>query len=337
MTERTGLHRAMIISVALGVVLLGAAGTAAAGDRGRWGKRPKPGPVASASRTATAVPGASPTLTTLPASSPTASGSPAAPSRSAGASTSAAPGTLIPFPANAGFDYQIGQPYGVPAGVGAVSRDHGASPAPGVYNICYVNGFQAQPEELSNWKRTHDDLLLKRGGEYVVDGDWNEVLLDISTSAKRDALVTIVGAWIDECSAKGFDAVEVDNLDSWTRSGGTLTRAQAVAYATQLTGYAHSRGLAMGQKNTVEIAGIGKSQIGFDFAIAESCADYELTEGVMECQGFVDAYGSRVVVIEYDTTHFQQACRRYGSTLSIIQRDRDVTAPGSGTYVYQSC
>src|SRR5947207_11288634 len=59
-------------------------------------------------------------------------------------------------PANAAFDYQIGEPYRPPAGVRVVSRDHDASPAAGLYNICYVNGFQTQTEAAQWWQANHD-------------------------------------------------------------------------------------------------------------------------------------------------------------------------------------
>jgi hypothetical protein len=237
----------------------------------------------------------------------------------------------VPPPVNAGFDYQISSPYQPPAGVGIVSRDHGVSPAAGLYNICYVNGYQAQPEEASWWKNTHGDLLLKQNGSIVVDQGWNEMVLDISTPAKRQALATIVDGWMADCATKGYQAVEVDNLDSWSRSQGLLTQAEAIDYATQLAAYAHSKGLAIAQKNTVEIAKAGKSQVGFDFAIAEECADYD------ECQGYTDVYGGRVIVIEYDSGHFAKACAGYGATLSVVLRDRNVTAPGSSSYMFKSC
>ncbi|MEU3955806.1 endo alpha-1,4 polygalactosaminidase, partial [Streptomyces achromogenes] len=54
-------------------------------------------------------------------------------------------------PKGAGFDYQIGGAYPPPKGVRVVSRDRSDSPAPGLYNICYVNAFQAQPAERSSW------------------------------------------------------------------------------------------------------------------------------------------------------------------------------------------
>lgn len=51
-----------------------------------------------------------------------------------------------------------------------VSRDHTASPAAGLYNICYVNAFQAQEGAESEWD---SDLLLRdSSGEIVYDGGW---------------------------------------------------------------------------------------------------------------------------------------------------------------------
>ena len=83
-------------------------------------------------------------------------------------------------PANAKFDYQIGAAYTPPSGVKVVSRDRTASPAAGLYNICYVNVFQTQPDEIAWWQANHDDLLLRdSSGNYVIDGDWGENLIDV--------------------------------------------------------------------------------------------------------------------------------------------------------------
>jgi hypothetical protein len=267
--------------------------------------------------------------------SPTASPSTSTPAVQApttpAATTSPAPVGYAPPPANAGVDYQIGDPYRPPAGVQVVSRDHDAAPAAGLYNICYVNGYQTQTEAADWWQSNHPDLLLRHDGKLVIDGDWNEILLDVRTAAKRAALAGIVGAWIDQCAAKGYKAVEVDNFDTYSRSQGLLTTDQALAYAKLLAAHAHAKGLAIAQKNTVELAKTARASVGFDFAVAEQCADYD------ECQGYTSVYGDHVIIIEYDTKHFQQACARYGSTLSIVRRDRNVTAPGSSSYKFASC
>lgn len=236
-----------------------------------------------------------------------------------------------PPPGNAGFDYQIGAAYPPPSGVQVVSRDRTATPAAGVYTICYVNAYQAQPGELAWWRSNHDDLLLHDAdGNEVVDPGWNEVLLDTSTAAKRQALADIVGGWIDGCAADGFRAVEPDNLDSWTRSTSLLDRADALAYARLLTARAHAAGLAIGQKNTTQVADVGR-RTGFDFAVAEECAEYD------ECGDYTSAYGDEVFVVEYDRAGFTKACRDVGDRVSVVLRDTDVTAPGSDTYVYDAC
>jgi hypothetical protein len=236
-----------------------------------------------------------------------------------------------PPPANAGFDYQIGEAYPPPAGARVITRDRAAEPVPGRYTVCYVNAFQAQPEELGWWRAHHRGLLLHdRAGAEVVDRDWNEVLLDISTADRRTAVAAVVDRWLDGCATRGFRAVEPDNLDSWTRSGGLLDRDDATRFARLLTDHAHARGLAVGQKNTPELAGTRRST-GFDFAVAEECGRYD------ECDTYTDAYGAEVFVIEYRRRDFTTACRRWGPRLSIVFRDRSVSAPSTPGYRHAAC
>jgi hypothetical protein len=287
-------------------------------------------------RSTSAIPRPVPAPTTRgpsPRSTPTqAAGQDSATPRSTGL-----PSDITLPPVNAGFDYQLGGAYTVPRGVGVVSRDSEDSPASGVYSICYINAFQTQPDDSSWWKSEHPDLLLRGANGYVVDSEWDEILLDISTEAKRQALMKIVGPWIDGCATSGFEAVEPDNLDSWTRSGARLTQTHAVAFSRLLVSRAHAAGLAIGQKNALSLGKAARTSIGFDFAIAESCADYEMSEGVPECQGYRDVYGNHVIVIEYDDEHFDLACERFGASLSIVRRDVELSTPGSREYVFDRC
>ncbi|MFD7896330.1 endo alpha-1,4 polygalactosaminidase [Streptomyces sp. NPDC059743] len=224
--------------------------------------------------------------------------------------------------ADEAFDYQLGGAYEPPAGVRTVIRDRTADPAPGAYNICYVNAYQAQPDAVAWWQRNHPELLLRDAdGASVVDEEWQEPLLDISTEDRRDRLAHIVGGWIDGCAERGFDAVEADNLDSYLRSDGLLDRRQAAGFARLLAERAHRAGLAIGQKNAVEMSGL-RDTIGFDFAVAEECARYD------ECGRYADTYDDRVLVIEYRPTDFTVGCREWGDRLAIVLRDRDVVPAG---------
>ena len=229
------------------------------------------------------------------------------------------PATVTLPPVDADWDYQLGGARGVPDHVTVVDRDRKAEPLEGAYSICYVNGFQSQPDEKRFW-RDHWSLVLKEDGEPVVDEAWGEWLLDIRTTAKRGRLAEIVGRWTARCADDGFSAVEYDNLDSFSRSHGLVSRADARAFARLLVASAHDAGLAAGQKNWVELGEDGP-EIGFDFAIAEECGRWR------ECQGYVDTYGEHVLVVEYRRVDFRWTCDRFGS-LSVVRRDVDLGDDG---------
>ena len=241
-----------------------------------------------------------------------------------------APPTRVTLPPEGvAFDYQLGGEYVPPSGVGIVSRDRTA-PAAGVYDICYVNGFQAQENELQWWRDNHDDLLLRTsGGSLVIDEDWNEALLDIGTGAKRDALADVVGAWIDGCAAGGYEAVEIDNLDTYARSSGLLTQDDAVAMIALFSARAHAANLAIAQKNSAEIID-RRDAMGTDFVVNEECAHYD------ECSVFTDAYGAATLEIEYERDDFDRACAAPHAN-PIILRDRDLRPVGARGYVYERC
>jgi Glycoside-hydrolase family GH114 len=239
-------------------------------------------------------------------------------------------------PVNGRFDYQIGGSYAPAAGVRIVDRDRQSSPANGIYSICYVNAFQTQPEEASWWRRLHPSLLLRdSAGHPVEDPDWpGEFMLDTSTATKRSALLKVVGSWLDGCAHKGFRAVEPDNLDSWTRSKGLLTKADNLAFAESLVRRGHHDGLAVAQKNTTELGSAGRRTARFDFAIAEECQVYA------ECGAYTSVYGRHVIEIEYTDNaraYYLKACTVRGNRISIILRDRDVVPRGDPAYRYQAC
>ena len=210
----------------------------------------------------------------------------------------ASPSIVLP-PANGPFDYQLGGAYPPPTGVTVVSRDRTDAPALGLYNICYVNGFQVQPGEEASWE---PDLILRdANGDPIIDPDWDEWLLDVSSANKRTRIAAVVGGWITGCAADGFDAVEIDNLDSYSRSGGRIAQNDAVAFMALLSGAAHTAGLAIAQKNSTEILS-RRSEMGTDFAVAEECSRYD------ECGDYVGVYGHHVLMIEYRAADFTKGC-----------------------------
>ncbi|MEU5282317.1 endo alpha-1,4 polygalactosaminidase [Streptomyces asoensis] len=238
-------------------------------------------------------------------------------------------------PVNAPFDYQIGGAYQPAADVKVVTRDVKESPAKGLFNICYVNAFQTQEEgDVGGPQDWDQDLLLTdEDGNWVIDPDWDEVILDITEDGKRSRIAQEINKQIDTCDNKGFDAVELDNYDTYTRDvvKGAITAEDAQKYIRLLSAHAHNQGLAVGQKNTVDLSDQHVKN-GLDFAIAEECGDPRWNE----CDQYVAAYGSHAIFIEYTDEGMQNACA-FADKVSVIQRDVAVSKPGSRTYVRKTC
>lgn len=260
------------------------------------------------------------------AEQPTEPGTAPAPASPADATAARLP------PVGASPDYQLGGAYTPSEGVGIVARDRSDPPADDVYSICYVNGFQTQPGESEDWPAT---AMLHQDGQPVIDPEWpDEILLDTSTPEKRQRILNIVTPWIIGCADDGFDAVEFDNLDSYTRSDGALSLGGNLALAREFVAVAHDAGLAAGQKNSAEDTVELQSQAGFDFAVTEECAAFR------ECDAYTDVYGPHVVAIEYtrgEGPTFSELCAQSGSPVSMVHRDRDLTLPGDPGYVFEIC
>ena len=244
-------------------------------------------------------------------------------STSSPSSTSAAT-----IPGSGTFDYQLGGASTIPDGARIVVRDATASPAPGVMSVCYVNAFQTQPGDP--WP---SDLLVRGDdGRPIVDPDWpDENIIDIATPDRRATAAARVGDTVDHCAREGFAGVELDNLDSYTRSDGAFDADAALAFARLLIGRAHRAGLVVAQKNAVDLAARGRDA-GFDFAITEECDRYD------ECSAASDVYGSSVLDIEYTDNlrgSFGDVCRR--TPVRTILRDRALVPAGTPGHVYAHC
>lgn len=158
--------------------------------------------------------------------------------------------------------------------------------AKGAKVICYVDAGTYEPG------RSDSNSLLPYRGNGVA-GWPGEYWLDIR---QVDALRPIMQARMAACKAKGFDAIEPDNIDGYQNSSGfPLTSTDQLVYNKMLADTAHSLGLSIGLKNDVDQ--IAQLEPWFDWALNEECYDYN------ECGGysaFVNA-GKAVWIAEYRT------------------------------------
>lgn len=241
-------------------------------------------------------------------------------------------GGYTDLPTEGTFDYQLGGAYDTTADI--VVRDSTEDPQPGAYNICYLNGFQTQPGQSQSWAGSDFDVLLRDGaGEPVADPQWpDEYILNPNTQESRSAILAVLGPQIEGCASTGFDAVEFDNLDTWTRFDG-ISREGALELAASYVELAHANGLAAGQKNASEMAAAGR-RLGFDFAITEECAAWE------ECGLFTEQYGQRVLQVEYPEGlrgSFADLCSSPDRAERAILRDRALAPSGETGHLLLAC
>ncbi len=91
---------------------------------------------------------------------------------------------------------------------------------------------------------------------------------------RLDILAPIMGARLDMCKSKGFDAVDADNVDGYTNATGfPLTAADQLRFNRWLAQAAHARGLSIGLKNDLDQ--VGDLVADFDFAVSEQCMEYD--------------------------------------------------------------
>lgn len=242
-----------------------------------------------------------------------------------------APTAPIPtLPVGVASDYQLSAPYPTTAAI--VVRDQRSAIAPGAFNVCYVNAFQTQPGRKRWWQRQHPRLLLRDSdGQLVRDPNWKrEYLLDISTAHNRSRLHRILRPQLRRCAERGFDAVEPDNLDSWTRSAGRLRPIHAIRFSRLLAHTAHTSGLAIAQKNARSLLP-RRADVGWDFAVVEDCGRYH------ECRAFVREYSGAVLAVEYSRGTFRRVCARLRGQMNIVLRDRRLASPAQRGHLYATC
>lgn len=88
---------------------------------------------------------------------------------------------------------------------------------------------------------------------------------------------------IQACKAKGFVAVDPDNVDGYTNDPGfPLTADDQLDYNKFLAATAHSLDLSVGLKN--DVGQLAELVDHFDFAVNEQCHVYS------ECRGYQDTF-----------------------------------------------
>jgi len=162
--------------------------------------------------------------------------------------------------------------------------------------ICYVS-----VGSFEDWRPDKDAFPQEvLGKEY--EGWSGERWLDIR---RIERLAPIMRARLDVCAAKGFDAVEPDNIAVYEEDTGfPISFEENVRYARWLAEEAHARGLAIGLKNGPGM--VPELADTFDFAITEEAFAHGFARAFLP---FLRA-GKAVFDAEYTDTEvdWERAC-----------------------------
>jgi hypothetical protein len=170
--------------------------------------------------------------------------------------------------------------------------------AAGGHAYCYV--------DVGTWENWRSDagrfpasVLGKRNG-------WpGERWLDVR---RLDVLGPLMTHRMDVCKTKGFDGVQLDNVDGWqTKTGFPLTQGDYQAYTAWMANQAHARGMSAAWENAIENA--TALQPYMDALILEQCYQYQECDG---SRAMIDA-GKWVGGVEYKKAWSDlRFCSTYG-------------------------
>lgn len=158
--------------------------------------------------------------------------------------------------------------------------------AKGTRAVCYMSAGTFEPYRPDS--AAFPEIVKGRAVQGWPDEKW----LDIR---RLDVLGPIMESRLDLCKAKGFDAVEPDNVDGYSnKSGFPLSGDDQLKYNRFIAAAAHARGLSVGLKNDIDQVKLLVAD--FDWTLNEQCFEYR------ECSALTlfIAAGKPVFNVEYD-------------------------------------
>ena len=176
--------------------------------------------------------------------------------------------------------------------------------------ICY---FSAGTYE--NWRSDAGTFPKSVLGKALPD--WpGEKWLDI----RSDALKPIMKKRMDKAQALGCDGIDPDNVDGYSnKSGFPLTADDQVKYLKWLASEAHSRGMGIGLKNSLDLISKYKLATVFDWAMNEQCYQYD------ECDKLKPFIANKkpvyIAEYEYDSTKYCTRANADGFMLAVYNLD----------------
>lgn len=197
--------------------------------------------------------------------------------------------------------------------------------------VCYIetgdigNYYSASEEGLSS---TYFAQLQSAGDLGNQQQGYPEYYLNINAPST----LTIIEAMISQqCAAKGFDAVETDNDETWQYDTGfSISETQDESYMAAIANYTHSLGMAWFLKNPDDVGDPSFSDAMYplaDAVITEQCNQYQT------CADLGDFIGHKAIFnAEYVPTTAASFCpadnaANFNGVLFDVNLDGDTRVP----------
>jgi hypothetical protein len=215
-------------------------------------------------------------------------------------------------------------------GEGASASDVAAIHAAGAEAVCYVD-----VGSLENWRS--DAAQFPKAVVGAAVAGWPGENWLVVTAANQGMILPLMKARFQQwCLAKGFDAIEPDNLDAWTNTTG-ITEADNLAYDLAIAQLAHSMSLSVGLKNIM--TDLTPSQYpmftaAFDWALNEQCYEYQACGTYTAAGSFIPG-GKAVFDVEYNV--MPNCTMANAAHMNAQQTDLNLVGATQAGYQYAPC
>jgi hypothetical protein len=215
-------------------------------------------------------------------------------------------------------------------GQNATAADVAAIHAAGAIAVCYVD-----VGTLEQGRPDYADFPASVIGP-VVQG-WPQENWLLVTAANQSIILPLMKArLVNWCQAKGFDAIEPDNLDGWTNIS-NITETDNLTYDLAISSLAHALPLSIGLKNVM--TDLDASQYptflaAFDWALNEQCYEYQECGTYTAAGSFLPA-GKAVFDVEYNVSPDCTSADQ--SQMNAQLTDLDLVGPTDTGYTYTPC
>ena len=233
-----------------------------------------------------------------------------APSPAAAPRWSPAPGAQWQWQLQGRLDTSVDVPIYDVDGFSTTRGDVAALRDEGRHVVCYLS--------VGAWEDWRPDAAAFPTSVLGAPNGWpGERWLDIR---RIDLLAPVLRGRIEMCDAKGFDAVEPDNLDAYVNdSGFALTYADQLAFNRWVAREVHRAGMSVALKNDLDQ--VEDLVAEFDFAVNEQCVELDECDALLP---FLRA-GKAVLHVEYDLAP-DQFCGVVPRGFSSMQKRVDLGA-----------